>query len=937
MNILKKRISLILCVALFATAILPIFVVNAAVSFNYEMKLDGKAITFDSVYEVKGGEKITFKATATEKAKVSNLAYQIGADTEKIDVKGDSVTMTVPTGEPGDKLRIYINAGAISESGDPIEMGWKKFYVQYAGEPAPQVSMDIKMGSKKLTDGSAVTVEGGEKIEVTAKSTRTDIEMIGYYFYENNVKLGDTTVIKDASATITVPTGKPGSRKYLYIEAVAENDEGNPNVITKTGWQEIILNYKPEEEVEPSKKDIGLIHGGKELAVNSTTTVEAGDGLKAFATPKDEVRKIYMRWQESGEWVVANNMSSHEVFVPDYYKPGSVHTFIIKAIFDDGTSASEEKYMFKMKELSAKDVGVSHNGKNLAENSTTIANPNESMKIFATPEEEVLKLFFKWDNEDWAVVNNTGDYSTRVPDFEAGSKHTLYVKAEYKDGTTAREEKYIFEIPEDASDISMNVKLGTKTITPGKTYEVKGGELIKVTASSEKSDVDRIEYSFDSAKVKKENGSKVTFEVPEEDEGTVIELHVEAIAKDGATTGKKTYKLKFVDVVKGELDIEPWMEENDEITELSINLRNDSEEKDKANKNIYALDETVTYFIDYKNGTDDDIDSKVTIKFEIPLDFDVVSADDGEVDKKERVITWEFPDGLEEGEANTLIVKLKYTSFSKSKYDNERIYPSAAILEGKKEKDRSTVINLIIEDYDQEIEETHEPYMFGDEGKDTFRPNDTITRAEGALVLARIYGLNYKNTKVTNSTFSDLDETYPEAQKAIIAATEAGLINGYTNGTFKPNEEMTKAEFIKILACMVEETAKTDDIEGLEIKEVDNSIKVYKDSTRYYIVNGKKIYSHWALEEVTLLARLNMLPLSEDEDEIELDEKITRAEVAQLVNFYLLRAPADVDSKTKTQFSDVSKKHDLFADIVEATRDDHTFSMNEDDGTEVEE
>ena len=80
-----------------------------------------------------------------------------------------------------------------------------------------------------------------------------------------------------------------------------------------------------------------------------------------------------------------------------------------------------------------------------------------------------------------------------------------------------------------------------------------------------------------------------------------------------------------------------------------------------------------------------------------------------------------------------------------------------------------------------------------------------------------------------------------------------------------------------------------------------------------------------------------MTPLSDDEDEIELDEEITRAEVAQLVNFYLLRAPASVTSKTKSGFSDVSKKHDLFADIIEATREEHTYSIDESDGTEVAE
>ncbi len=141
---------------------------------------------------------------------------------------------------------------------------------------------------------------------------------------------------------------------------------------------------------------------------------------------------------------------------------------------------------------------------------------------------------------------------------------------------------------------------------------------------------------------------------------------------------------------------------------------------------------------------------------------------------------------------------------------------------------------------------------------------------------------------------------------------------------------------MSILALMVQENAEDEDIEGLEIKDIDNMVKLYADSSNYYIVDGKKVYSHWAIEEVTLLARLNMTPLSEDNDEIELDENITRAEVAQLVNFYLLRAPAEVTSKTKSNFSDVNKRHDLFADIIEATREEHTISISK-EGTETAE
>ena len=219
--------------------------------------------------------------------------------------------------------------------------------------------------------------------------------------------------------------------------------------------------------------------------------------------------------------------------------------------------------------------------------------------------------------------------------------------------------------------------------------------------------------------------------------------------------------------------------------------------------------------------------------------------------------------------------------------------------------------------------------MFGDANADTFRPDDTITRAEGALVLTRIFGIDISGTKIDNNLYPDLSETYLEAQKAIVAATKLGLVNGYTDGTFKPNKEMTKAEFMKIIATYIQENAEYEDIRGLEIKENTN-IKLYKNSKNVYVTGSTTVDQHWAINAVTMLVRLNMTPVGNTEKAIELDAEITRAEVAQLVNFYLMRAPADVSSSTKTQFSDVSKRHDLFADIVEATRDEHTYTITED-------
>lgn len=853
MNIFKKRISLILSIVMISLVALPFIFVNAA-SREVNASYNSKILANKSTTSVTPGSSIVISAA---KEDLEELFFSWDWENAKWMTVGKTspYTLKVPSKfENGSEHHLYVSAkykcdvceGTGLKTGSSTETcetcsgkgkvyaATKTYLLIVRDENIQQVSMDVKMGSTTLRPGNTYEVKGGEKIDVSAKTTgaNANIALIGYRYSD---KTGITD-IESNKATITLPVRPAGTKISLYIEAVADNDDGDEayNENTRTGWKEFILEY-----VDDTIKD--------------------------------------------------------------------------------------------------KDINVALNGKNLTEGSTTEANPNESLKITATPTDRVSNLYFKWDNDAWSKVANTGSYATRIPSsFLPGSTHKLYVKAEYDDGEVISEKVYIFKIPATASNITMNVKLDSKTIYSGKSYNVVGKEKVTVTVSASNTTADYIKYRFGNQSEVKVSGAKATITVPTKNVGTRLNLYVQAFGKDGSQTAQNVYTLVYVRNNDGKLDIEPWMEENDELVSLVVNLRNDSEEADKANKNIYALDEVVTYYVDYKNGTGDDITSEVKLVLELPLDFDVVDANGGQVDKNKNTITWVFPDGLEDEEAGTKIVSIKYTSLSKSKYTSERIYPTAGIYRANKEKDRSTVINLIVRDYDEKVKTTHEPYMRGDANKDTFRPNDYITRAEGALVLARIYGLDYMNTRVTD-VFSDLDETYVEAQKAIIAASKAGLINGYTNGTFKPNAKMTRAEFIKILACMVEMNADDEEIEGLEIKDVEDCIKVYNDSTRYYIVDGKKVYTHWALEEVTLLARLNMLPLSEDEDEIKLDKEITRAEVAQLVNFYLLRAPASVDSKTKSGFSDVSRRHELFADIIEATREEHEFSMNEDDGTEVAE
>jgi len=76
----------------------------------------------------------------------------------------------------------------------------------------------------------------------------------------------------------------------------------------------------------------------------------------------------------------------------------------------------------------------------------------------------------------------------------------------------------------------------------------------------------------------------------------------------------------------------------------------------------------------------------------------------------------------------------------------------------------------------------------------TFRPGGQLSRAEAAAVLSRIYGL----TGFGSAQFIDTQGHW--ASNYIGLAADRGIINGYPNGTFGPNNPLSRAEAVALLA-----------------------------------------------------------------------------------------------------------------------------------------
>ena len=83
----------------------------------------------------------------------------------------------------------------------------------------------------------------------------------------------------------------------------------------------------------------------------------------------------------------------------------------------------------------------------------------------------------------------------------------------------------------------------------------------------------------------------------------------------------------------------------------------------------------------------------------------------------------------------------------------------------------------------------------------TYRPGDPITRAEMATIIAR-----FGDFKEGGKTFNDISGHW--AQKYIELAASNGWINGNPDGTFKPNNNITRAETVAMINRVLDRQTK---------------------------------------------------------------------------------------------------------------------------------
>jgi len=151
----------------------------------------------------------------------------------------------------------------------------------------------------------------------------------------------------------------------------------------------------------------------------------------------------------------------------------------------------------------------------------------------------------------------------------------------------------------------------------------------------------------------------------------------------------------------------------------------------------------------------------------------------------------------------------------------------------------------------------------------TFKPDGDITRAE----LVKITNLVFAYTqKLDSSLFTDVnsdDWFYND----VLIAQNTGYIVGYTDGTFKPNDLITRQELCKIL----------DSINSFVDLPYDNTIA---DEV-----------SPWAVEYVNKVVSNRIMTLDENNN-FRATEKVTRAEACDALAKFLISEEPVIETPT---------------------------------------
>lgn len=182
---------------------------------------------------------------------------------------------------------------------------------------------------------------------------------------------------------------------------------------------------------------------------------------------------------------------------------------------------------------------------------------------------------------------------------------------------------------------------------------------------------------------------------------------------------------------------------------------------------------------------------------------------------------------------------------------------------------------------------TQAPYIRGYDGG-LFKPDSSLTRAELATILYKLYADKLPAMPTASTAFEDVPATH-WAKGAIEGVARLGLMKGMTDGGFHPDKPLTRAEMAAIAAGLLGDvpTSKADAIDTA---------------------------GHWAEASIAKAKSAGIMTGYKD-GTFRPDLALSRAEAVTIINRLTGRNPA---TSEKPAFKDVPATHWAYGDIQTA-------------------
>jgi len=199
--------------------------------------------------------------------------------------------------------------------------------------------------------------------------------------------------------------------------------------------------------------------------------------------------------------------------------------------------------------------------------------------------------------------------------------------------------------------------------------------------------------------------------------------------------------------------------------------------------------------------------------------------------------------------------------------------------------------------------EHHWAYVIG-YPDETVRPDNNITREEVAMIFYRLLRDEVRDElRVKTNDFSDV-AAERWSNTAISTMANGDFIKGYPDGTFRPGNSITRAEF----ATMATRFAQLYDESGASFADVEN---------------------HWSKSYVRKAATAGWIAGYPD-NTFKPENYITRAEVMTIINRVLSRSVNKAGLHADTRYWIDMKEDEWFYFIVLEATNSHNFTRQED-------